>query len=132
MNTLKAFTRAKEEKATKKRPDRRDHKALAIWAADCAEQALPCFEREYPKDGRPRKAIEAVRAWVRGEITVSEARKAASGSHAAARDANHAAARAAARAAGHAAATAHAAGHAPHAAEYAVKAAEAAGNAIQN
>jgi hypothetical protein len=43
--------------------------ALAIWATDCAERVLPHFEKKYPKDNRPRKAIEAGRAWAHGEIT---------------------------------------------------------------
>ena len=100
-----------------------DHKTLVIWATDCAEHVLPYFEEKYPKDNRPRKAIEAGRAWIRGEIAMSEARTAAFAAHAAARDANTDAARAAARAAGHAAATAHVAGHAVHAATYAARAA---------
>jgi len=111
----------------KKKLDRQDQKALALWAADCAEHVLPYFEKRYPKDHRPRKAIEAARAWANGRIMVGEARKAALDAHAAARNASQASARAAARSAGHAAATAHVAGHAPHAADYAVKAAEAAG-----
>ncbi len=102
---------------------RLDHKTRATWAIDCAEHVLPYFEEKHSKDNRPRKAIEAGRAWVRGEIAVSEARTAALAAHAAARDANQESARAAARAAGHAAATAHVASHAPHAANYAVKAA---------
>lgn len=103
---------------------KRDHRTLALWAADCAEHVLPLFEEKYPKDNRPRKAIEAGRAWVRGEITMSEARTAAFAAHAAARDTDEAAAcAAAARAAGHAAATAHVATHAVHAATYAAKAA---------
>jgi hypothetical protein len=106
-----------------KRLDEQDHRSLVIWAADCAEHVLPYFEEKYPKDDRPRKALEAGRAWVRGEIAMSEVRAAAFAAHAAARDADHAAARAAARAAGHAAATAHVAGHARHAAAYAVTAA---------
>jgi len=100
-----------------------DHKTLVIWATDCAGHVLPYFEEKYPKDNRPRKAIEAGRAWIRGEIAMSEARTAAFAAHAAARDANPDAARAAARAAGHAAATAHVAGHAVHAATYAARAA---------
>jgi len=100
-----------------------DHKTLVIWATDCAEHVLPYFEEKYPKDNRPRKAIESGRAWIRGEIAMSEARTAAFAAHAAARDANPDAARAAARAAGHAAATAHVAGHAVHAATYAARAA---------
>jgi hypothetical protein len=106
-----------------KRLDEQDHRSLVLWAADCAEHVLPSFEEKYPQDDRPRKALEAGRAWVRGEIAMSEARAAAFAAHAAARDADHAAARAAARAAGHAAATAHVAGHAHHAATYAVTAA---------
>ena len=90
----------------------RDHRSLVLWATDCAEHVLPYFEEKYPKDNRPRNALEAGRAWVRGEIAMSEARAAAIAAHAAARDADQAAARAAARAVGHAAATAHVASHA--------------------
>lgn len=103
--------------------DSKDRKALAVWAADCAERVLPLFERRYPEDNRPRKAVEAARAWVRGEIRVGEARKAALAAHAAARAATDDAARAAARAAGHAAATAHVARHALGPVMYATKAA---------
>jgi hypothetical protein len=108
------------------RLDEPDHRLMAIWAADCAEHVLPYFEDIYPEDDRPRKAVEAARAWVRGDLSMVDARKAALASHAAARDANNKAAQTAARAAGHAAATAHAADHARHAAAYAVKAASAA------
>ena len=103
--------------------DEQEHRLLAIWASDCAEHVLPYFEETYPEDNRPRKAIEAARAWERGDLSMVEARKAAFASHAAARAANNAAAQAVARAAGHAAATAHVADHACHAAAYAVKAA---------
>jgi len=98
-----------------KRPNEQDHRLLAVWAADCAEHVLPYFEEKNPKDDRPRKAIEAARAWTRGEIRVGQARTAPLAAHAAA------------RAAGHAAATAHVAGHARGAASYAVKAAAASG-----
>jgi hypothetical protein len=105
------------------RLDERDHGSLVLWATDCAEHVLPYFEEKYPNDNRPRDAVEAGRAWVRGEVATSGARAAALAAHAAAREADQAAARAAARAAGHAAATAHVAGHAAHAANYAVTAA---------
>jgi len=111
--------------AQKTKLNKQDHRLLVLWAADCAEHVLPYFEKEYPEDNRPRKAIEAGRAWVRDEIPFSEVRVAALAAHAAAREADHTATRAAARAAGHAAATAHVASHAPHAADYAVTAAEA-------
>jgi hypothetical protein len=64
--------------------DSQDHESLALWAADCAEHVLPYFEEKCPKDARPRRAIEAARAWARGEIRVGEARAAAVATHAAA------------------------------------------------
>jgi len=102
--------------------DGRDHSSLALWAADCAQRALPHFEGERPGDDRPRRAIEAGRAWARGEMKVGEARAAAISAHAAARAADRDAACAAARAAGHAAATAHMAVHVRHAAAYTARA----------
>ncbi len=104
------------------RLDKRDHGSLVLWAADCAEHVLPYFEEKYPKDNRPRNALEAGRWWFRGEISTSEARAAAF----ALRDADGGAARAAARAAAHAAATVHVGTHAAHAANYAVTATAAA------
>lgn len=96
-------------------------KGLALWAADCAERALAVFEQTHPKDFRPRKAVEAGRAWARGDIPMSAARGASSKANAAAREAEEdSPAREAARAAGHAAAAAHNPGHTLHAAAYAV------------
>ena len=110
--------RSKQQGA--KEASMRDRRAQAARVADCAERVLPYFEEAFPDDDRPRKAIEAARAWARGEIRVSEARAAALEAHAAARAASaHPAAVAAARSAGHAAATAHMAGHARHAEAYA-------------
>ena len=87
-------------------------------AAQFAEKALPIWEREYPKDMRPREAIEAAKAWLSnpGEETANAA-------HAAL-----AAARTAARAAAWTAAvaTAAAANAAADAADYAARAAYAA------
>ncbi len=103
------------------------HKAIASWAADCAERVLPLFETAKPGDSRPKAAISAARRWASGKITMAEARKAAVAGHAAARDAGDAVARDAARAAAHSAATAHEPSHARHAANYAIKAVIAAG-----
>jgi len=102
-----------------------DHQLLALWAATCAEHVLPLFESIRPDDTRPRQAIEAARAWTRGEFKMMETR--ALGGHAmgAARDL-HGAARFAAYAAGQAAVVAHVAAHELGAATYAIKAARAA------
>jgi immunity protein 5 of polymorphic toxin system len=54
--------------------DKRNHGSLSLWAADCTEHVLPCFEEERPKDDQPRNAVEAGRAWARGEIAMGEAR----------------------------------------------------------
>ncbi len=102
-----------------------DHHLLALWAAACAEHVLHLFEAAKPMDSRPRHAIEQARAWVRGEITMSQARAAAGHAMAAARDLRGAA-RHAAYAAGQAAAVAHVAAHELGAAAYAIKAARAA------
>jgi len=132
-----------------KRLDEQDHRSLVLWATDCAEHVLTFFEEKHPRDDRPRKAIEAGRAWVRGMrlgtrgktseflgesglildsparsvLTLAQARATVLAAHAAARDAEQGPAQAAVRAAGQAAATAHVAGHAGHAAVYAVSAA---------
>ena len=76
-----------------------DHRLLAVWAADCAQHVLHFFEQEQPNDDRPRRAIEQAHVWVRGEITMAQARTAAFAAHAAAREA-FGAAKEAARAAG--------------------------------
>jgi hypothetical protein len=101
-----------------------DHKTLAIWAADCAERVLPYFEEKYPEDNRPRKAIEALREWVRtGVFRMADVRQAALAAHAAARDVKEDnAARSSARAAGQAPAAAHVPAHALAAARYAATA----------
>ena len=106
----------------KNRYDKNDHRLLVIWAANCAEHILGYFENSYSQDDRPRKAIEAGRAWARDTLATGKARKAAFIAHASAREASFPEARAAARAAGHAAATAHVPDHARHAADYAIKA----------
>jgi len=102
-----------------------DHHLLALWAAVCAEHVLPLFESARPADPRPRYAIEQARAWVRGEILMTQARAAGGHAMAAARDLTGAA-RYAAYAAGQAAVVAHVAAHELGAAAYAIKAARAA------
>jgi hypothetical protein len=101
-----------------------DHKALATWALDCAERVLPFFESRYPRDDRPRVAIETGRAWVKtGVFRMAVIRKAALDSHSAAREVkDDDVARSAARAAGQAVATAHVPTHALAAAVYAATA----------
>jgi len=102
-----------------------DHRLLALWAAGCAEHGLHLFESVQPSDWRPRQAVEQIRAWTRGEITMSESRAAGGHAMGAAR-ALRGAARYAALACGQAAVVAHVAAHELGAAAYAIKAAQAA------
>ena len=102
-----------------------DHRLLALWAASCAEHVLDLFEAARPADPRPRTAIGHARAWVRGEVTMMQARAAGGHAMGAARDLRGAP-RHAAYAAGQAGAVAHVAAHELGAAAYAIKAARAA------
>jgi hypothetical protein len=99
-----------------------DHQLLALWAAMCAEHVLRLFEEPHREDDRPRAAIEAARAWARGEVKMMVTR--AVGGHAmgAARPLRGAP-RFAAYAAGQAACVAHVPEHDLGAAAYAIKAA---------
>ncbi|HSW48064.1 MAG TPA: hypothetical protein VLG67_03185 [Candidatus Saccharimonadales bacterium] len=104
--------------------DRTNHQTLAVWAIDCAERVLPYFEKEYPKDPRPRNAIIILKEWIiTGNFKMNIIRKASLDSHAAARDVGKdSSARSAARACGQAVATAHVPRHAYGSAIYAQQA----------
>lgn len=102
-----------------------DHQLLALWAALCAEHVLDRFESERPQDRRPRQAIDAARAWTRGDIPMMQARSLGGHAMGAAKELSGAA-RHAAYAAGQAAVVAHVAAHELGAAAYAIKAARAA------
>ncbi|MCD2440774.1 hypothetical protein LQ757_00635 [Agromyces sp. SYSU K20354] len=100
------------------------HRLLAEWAALCAEHVLPRFEEVQPRDTRPRDAIGVGRAWIRGEVHMRDAHRAAFVANAAARGLPDAA-KFAALAAGQAVAVAHVAAHDLGAAAYAIRAAAA-------
>lgn len=100
------------------------HRLLALWAATCAEHVLPLFEAAAPADMRPRQAIEALRAWTRGELAMMRTRTAGGHAMGAARPLSGAP-RFAAYAAGQAAVVAHVPEHDLGAAAYAIKAVQA-------
>lgn len=100
-----------------------DRRAVASWAADCAEGVLVIYEEAVPGDPRVRAAIDQARAFALGEIAVGDAvRRRGGEAGAAAREAPTPAATAAAYAAEQAAAVAHTGAHALGAAGYAAKA----------
>ena len=47
-------------------------KTLRLYAADCAERVVSLYEKDYPTDTRPRKAIQAARDFANGKITAEE------------------------------------------------------------
>lgn len=102
-----------------------NHYLLAVWAAKCAEHVLQFYEKKYPQDDRPRRAIGAARAWANKEIKLDKAKESAYHSNAAARD-KIGAAKYAALSAGQAAAVGHVAAHELGAAAYAIRAVMAA------
>lgn len=100
-----------------------DRRAVAAWAADCAEHVLAIFEADAPDDGRPRALVARTRAFARGELsTAGEIRRRFAGGVGSG-DVTAPAAAAAARAAGQAAAVCHMGAHALGAAAYAARAA---------
>ncbi|MBX2866911.1 hypothetical protein KTR10_03080 [Candidatus Kaiserbacteria bacterium] len=116
--------KAKKPKDSSEWRDTYYHKLFGLKAAKEAARTLPLFEKENPKDKRPRKAIEKLRSWAEDDkpLSMREVRKLSLDSHAAAREAKSDAARYAARAAGQAIATWHIPTHALGAFSYAAKA----------
>ena len=100
-----------------------ERRAVAAWAADCAERVLGLFEAEATDDDRPRALIARARAFARGELkTADEIRRRFTGGVGAA-EVKPPAAAAAARAAGQAVAVCHMGAHGLGAAAYAARAA---------
>jgi len=60
-------------------PERDQH----LFAADCAERALPIFERQYPNDKRPREAIRIRRSFAIGKAPLAQWVKASHAANAA-------------------------------------------------
>ena len=118
------FSLVRKDEALAKLMEESSHKTLALWALDCAERVLPYFEKSFPNDKRPVKALEALQAWIdTGVFKMSVIRKASLDAHAAAREVGEdTPARSAARAAGQAVATAHVRTHALGPALYALQA----------
>lgn len=94
------------------------HRALVLWALDCAEGALAAFEAECPGEPRPRIALEQCGRWARGEIKMPEAKRAILDAHAVAKEVADRRLKALAHAIGQAGSTVHVGAHAPGLAFY--------------
>ena len=94
------------------------HRALVLWAQDCVASTLAAFEAACPGEARPRIALERCAAWARGEIKMTEAKRAILDAHAVAKEVDDRRILALAHAIGHAGATVHVKTHAPGLAFY--------------
>jgi hypothetical protein len=89
-----------------------NRRALILWALELAEETVLVLEVRYPDDHRPRKAVEAARAWAAGEIKMPLARRAILACHAMAKELVEPADIAWCHAVGQACSTVHTEGHA--------------------
>ena len=64
-----------------------NERTARLFACDCAEAVLHLFERDHPKDRRPRQAIETSRRFAAGTATAAELDAARAAARDAARDA---------------------------------------------
>jgi hypothetical protein len=92
--------------------EKQNHRTLVMWALDCAKTTLARFESKYPKEIRPRTALELCEAWARGRIKMPAAKKAILDAHAAAKEIDDDEFGALAHAIGHAGASVHVETHA--------------------
>lgn len=82
-----------------------DLRAVAGFAAMCAQKALTLFERSHPEDPRPRSAVDAAKTFANGERRSNVQRSTAVAAHRASKEATDPVVQHAARAAGDAAAS---------------------------
>lgn len=61
--------------------EKQKHRALALWALEYAEDLVNKFEYKYPSELRPHEALDACRAWARGEVKMPTAKKAIHAAH---------------------------------------------------
>jgi hypothetical protein len=93
--------------------EEQNHRTLVLWVLDCSARILDIFEKRYPKDFRPREAVNKALAWATGEIKMPVAKRAALDAHIAAKEVEEdLAASAAAHAMGHVLGTVHVETHA--------------------
>lgn len=89
-----------------------DHRVMALWAFDLAEETIARLEEKYPGETRPREALLAVQAWAAGQVKMRFAQRKILDCHAFAKDITSPEDIALCHAVGQACAVVHTAGHA--------------------
>jgi len=62
------------------------HRALIMWALDCAKRPLEQFEAKYPHERRPRICLDLAEEWASGKIKMPVAKRAILDAHAVAKE----------------------------------------------
>lgn len=88
------------------------HRALVLWAFDCANLTLKDFSDSYPFELRPQVCLKKCKLWAEGKIKMKEAKKAILDCHGVAKIINDEVNKARCHAIGHAGATVHVGTHA--------------------
>ena len=96
----------------KKLIEQQKHRTLVLWALDCAKIPLAQFEEKYPRESRPREALELSEAWSRGKVKMPIAKRAILDAHAVAKEIDDREYGALCHAIGHAGGTVHVETHA--------------------
>ena len=89
-----------------------NHRTMALWAFDFASETIAELEKKYPRETRPREALEAVQDWAAGKVKMRFAQKKILSCHAFAKEINCKEDIAMCHAVGQACAVVHTAGHA--------------------
>lgn len=89
-----------------------NHRIMALWAFDFAEETVARLEEKYPEELRPREALEAVRDWAAGKLKMRAAQQKILACHAFAKEIESKEDISLCHAVGQACAVVHTAGHA--------------------
>ncbi len=89
-----------------------EHRVLVLWALDLAAESVSMLESIYPKETRPREALESAREWAAGSIKMRIAQRKILDCHALAKELTCKADIAACHAVGQACSVVHTVGHA--------------------
>ncbi len=89
-----------------------NHRVMALWAFDLAEESVEQLKAKYPDEKRPRQALEAARDWACGKIKMRLAQRKILDCHAFAKETVRKEDAAICHAIGQACAVVHTAGHA--------------------
>ena len=92
--------------------EKQNRRTLVMWALDCAKVPPAQLEERYPKELRPRKALELCEAWSEGKVKMPIAKKAILATHGVAKEIDDKVAGALCHGIGQACATVHVETHA--------------------